>query len=641
MNEPNVPSRGGFPVEFSLLDDDNQAVLAVDEGVGSTNALVLHVTNRSLHDLVWDVATDGKPPKEFHHLQLTFRPGVLSDATRNKLAKPDTAQQLLRKHDAERWKIGGEVHDDGSQALFLVFEPKDKPKDPLKLPRGNSLQVQFQGISASKATPHGLTKVEVRADKAKLGSHDLHTHATRRHCHLSVLPGGWRPLPVRIGFKGNAIVRADGQPDTVTVAIYNPPKTDAFGAWSGTNPAQFLLSFDHDGPWALKLSPRVTVDGKEVSNVSNDPSHGLGDNPYIWLIKLPESGIAPGKQLEIKIEGLKASSEGTINLHLETYDISGFGRTRVTLPITASLMSARVLHSVVASLWREIALLEPSDSISIPDTLAEAGLGSVDSVLKDRPMGPWSPHFQFLTPLSQKWNQVKDPSGNFVTGVDVSRRFVLIDSNGTVCPVAGGVLGQSLPLPDSSLRPFFEIGEWRGSPLILSQKHEFCWWSPLDGVWVRQSYGTLVHVGEGWLAVGDSNQHQLHCLEKYEKGRGFTSGNFDPDNTLAVRAIGGSERYPLVVDTGGRVWRHKRNKLSRPPWWEQTSLGGAVETLADINSGGVVIRERDERILRYSMSGPLPDWHDTTGGGTRIGGTWRNPMVIGFEKRLYRLEDPK
>ena len=94
MHEPMVAARGAFSLEYSLLDDNHQAVLAIDEGEGSANALIFHLTNRSHVDFEWLPAPDGKPLREFHYLQLTFRPGVLSTTTLNKRAKPDDARQL-------------------------------------------------------------------------------------------------------------------------------------------------------------------------------------------------------------------------------------------------------------------------------------------------------------------------------------------------------------------------------------------------------------------------------------------------------------------------------------------------------------------------------------------------------------------
>ena len=60
-----------------------------------------------------------------------------------------------------------------------------------------------------------------------------------------------------------------------------------------------------------------------------------------------------------------------------------------------------------------------------------------------------------------------------------------------------------------------------------------------------------------------------------------------------------------------------------------------------MNSLGVLIRRDNKGVYRWGMHNGQFGWHDTNlpVQARRIGGTWRNPIVIGIDNNLYRLQD--
>jgi hypothetical protein len=652
--------RGAFPIHFSLLDEHDQASLAIDQGLGSPCPLTLHITNRSGHEMEWEDAKERPPSREFHHLRIAFRPGILSKTTLDKLKAPETAQQVLAPKKPPEWRIAlDEPQEDESPVLLLVYTPQDKSH--LKLKNDASVKVRFHGIVAGHSAPHGLTRVEFWLDNVKFaGVGEIDSHATWRHRHLSVQASASHELPLRIGFKGHAMVRADGQPDTLTVVVQNPvtpqdaaeggtPDIRVVGRAVHGHPAQLVLSFDLEGPWQLpsltqNQTPEVEVAYPGGNKDKISAGRGQGHHDHTWAISLPERGIAPGESLQIEIKDIVAWDEGTINLYLDGSDIPGF-RTRVILPITAT--NAIQALNVQAALLRQRAtqlryrhqihaeLTEPLDLIALPEFINEALLQSESNPNKSHD-GWASPNFEIMTPFWQGWYLVADPYPE--PAADISRRFALF-RNGRVCPVLGGGLQDALPLPPSSLAPFTEIGEIRGAPIILNQNRAACLWSSREKRWRVLRQEPVLHVGDGWAAMEDPSYLVLLTWPKggpsivEPEGSIILNAEYDHDTRKPIQAVGGTEDIPLFVDAEGNVWRLEGRS---PMKWKQAPVGQPV---ADINSQGVVIRKGDSAVLRYSTTGGVPDWRSLEGGGVRIGGTWRNPIVTRNDGKLWRLED--
>jgi hypothetical protein len=691
--------RAAFPVHFTLLDDDHQASLPIDHADSGTHPLTLHITNRSGVDLEWLPAPGESPTKDFHHLEIEFRPGVLSKTTLDSLKRPE---ELLAQKDRADWRITDSgLQEDGTHALLLLFTPQDKTR--LKLRPGGSLKVRLQRILASQATPHGLTKVELRLNNVSLdGLGEIDSHSTRRHCHLSVGLMGGLELPLRIGFEGHALLRGDRKEDDqkLTLIVLNRTK-DPVGRAIDGNPAQLVLSFDLKGPWGTEteslkvVSPnKIKVKFPDDSETGiNDPSYGLG-LPAHWTIVLPEAGIPPARSddkpqeikcLRIEMDGIKASGEGTVNVYVDGSDIPGF-RTRVILPVTVSnvtpaafqgIQDALKKHQyelqelkedfqgVLTSLRRLATLAEASDLPGRDDSRAPVLISETDScgiLPRIKPMVP--AHYYnkdcripCRIPSGQLWGAVVGGSP-----VDVSARFVLLNIQGAVCRfLAGRRLRDNLPLPPKSSEPFVEIGELLGAPLLLRNDHKLYVWDIYNSgewtEWVELPWPVL-HVGEGWIAVNPGDGVRL-LSASICCGPGVPRflGALPPDGPAGIAEIGGTASDPLVVDPNGKVWwllrPAKPAEVRLGIWHPDTELfdrqhpqdfaGYEFPTVADMNSLGVIIRKDDKRVYRWGLNNRKFGWHDTNLPVTarRIGGTWRNPVVIGTDGNMYWLEDKR
>ena len=666
-------SRKSFPVDFSLVDENDQPHLRIDDGQ-EPHLLVMRVTNRSGRDMELMADAQGKrttASAAFHHFRLTFRPGVLSARTREALANPRAAQGLLGA-DAALWHLApaGEEKD-GSVSLALVFTGDD----PVLL-AGKTLSTRMQGIAAGGASARP-TRVELHLGQVRHVGEDTPIPGAGRHCHVYLLHGGRRDLPLQIGFRGSGVIRADEKPDKLVVELTNRSPDTAFGAGKGGAPAHFMLWFDwKTGYWSLfdgieRKIPTITAAARPSGALL--PVEHLGrqqeDNPLRWRLNLPADGIPPGNHaISIHIDGIVAGSEGPTNLYLDSYNIPGYANSRTILVITRSLVTPDILKEKLDAVESRMAVI--ADRLNGLDSTIKMSVVDQFEIPPARAptVGAWAPNAGPFPADSRQttWEQLLD------TAMDVSRGYVLGDgAAGTVYPLVEGRLGPALPEPparldqlarDSFLREwnlkhprgpggggllppdppptratYVEIGEFRGLPMILNTNGElYCHHphEPNNHGWHLVS-GDVRHVGDGWIAMAADGGSVLSTPARldvrYPDGLQFYVGSSPAKLPAPIVNVGGTAGDPLFVDAEGNVWGKKRYT---DEWTWEIRLKQAAE---DINAFGVLIRKAKQgigagTICRYDADG----WKTLSGSGMRVGGTWHNPVVI-RNRALYRL----
>jgi hypothetical protein len=226
-----------------------------------------------------------------------------------------------------------------------------------------------------------------------------------------------------------------------------------------------------------------------------------------------------------------------------------------------------------------------------------------------------------------------------------------MNTEGEVRPIIAGHLGDKLPMPPKDKAPYQEIGEFDGSPILTTTKTLMSWFS--RGSWHTRLPLGVQHVGEGWIIQATSQQWVdgpaspvLLVPTPEEPFFDFVYSN--PGSQLRYANIGGTTMDPLLVDSNGVLWylpdnerskileaRHNPDLVKGLKWLSYDRAG----VVADVNSLGVLLSKKDAHLLRWGSNFGFEN--PGGGGGTRIGGTWRNPMVIGNESQLWRLEDPE
>ena len=118
LREP--PGRTPSPIDFALVDESGHAFLLIDDGdEPGAHRLILRITNRSDRNLTWLPPPDGAgtPSMQFHHLRVSFPPGLLSKNAREMLKD----QQQLLGADAEHWQAALSEGQSGLLSLLLVY----------------------------------------------------------------------------------------------------------------------------------------------------------------------------------------------------------------------------------------------------------------------------------------------------------------------------------------------------------------------------------------------------------------------------------------------------------------------------------------------------------------------------------------
>jgi hypothetical protein len=527
----------------------------------------------------------------------------------------------------------------------------------------------LNGLAATGAASR-LTRIAVHfANLCETGAQDAAgLFPLTRHCQLYVLHAGRRDLPLRVGFAGTGVIRADGEPDSLTVVLHNPAGKP-FGATTGEGPSHLRLSFEAGTtPWALwagsphaEPEPPTIVEHENLTRVSDPEPLSLS-----WRFNLPKEGIGSGKSLSVKIGGLRAFTEGTTNLYVDTYDIPGFSQTRTTLTVTRSRLETRLekkleekfieltagldrkLEAAQKEVLGEVRSVREELSAPIPgltsrltqvsDRLDGVAFAAAVNPVRMAPVGGWANQQLPERDSRQSWKNLG------VKAIDVSSRFVL-NKEGTVLPVFGGRVGDPLPKPPSDVIPISEIGEYLEGPVCIGRRAVF-WFHQEKWQQLATQSPTIFHhhVGDGWLisrrvGFGGNNPWTPQRLELSGSHVNIVAYPFGPvpATVAAPSAIGGSLADPIVIDGQNWVWR----RGATGEWEKQVPNPGETfpSPLLDVNAFGVfvltngaVFRYTAGRWRQLDSAVPIPS--------KRIGGTWRNPMVIGrVDDELYWLAD--
>jgi hypothetical protein len=653
-----------FLVDCELVDEHGQAHMLIDDGQHPhDHLLLLNMTNRAGRDLEWLSDGDARRSKELPHLRLLFRPGVLSKVALDKLKDGGAGRELLGP-DASHWNLV-RVAEEETVALDLVFIGTDRI-----WPAGKTLTVGLRGLAATGAASR-LTRIAVHfANLWETGAQDATgLFPLTRHCQIYLLHGGRRDLPLRIGFAGTGVIRGDGEPDSLIVVLHNPAEKP-FGATTSEGPPRLRLSFEAGAtPWALwhgaphtEPEPPKIVEHENLTPVPDS-------EPLSWSFKLPKEGIAASKSLCVKIGGLRAFTEGTTNLYVDSYDVPGFSHTRTTLTVTRSGLETRLekkleekfielttglnrkLEAAQKEVLGEVRSVREELSAPIPgltsrltrvsDRVDGVAFAAAVNPVRMAPVDGWANQQLPERDNRQSWKKLG------VKAIDVSSQFVL-NKEGTVLPVFGGSVGDPLPKLPSDVIPKSEIGEYLEGPVFIGPGGVLWFhqekWQQLTTQPGRGGNEIYYYVGDGWLisqrtGYGRGNQRTPQRLELSGSDVNivpYPIGHFPaiPDR------IGGSLADPIVIDAqkniDGHNWVWRRGATGE--WEKQVpNPGEAIASpLLDVNAFGVIVLQNGA-VFRYTAG----RWRqlDSAVKIQRIGGTWRNPMVIGVDGELYWLED--
>ncbi len=311
-----VPFNESYPIDFSLRNSDEQAVLYIDD-VGDT--LRLEITNSSKTSFKFG-SVSGQPVSFVsHHFELRFRPGTVAENTAVTVAA----------ESAGLWKISQLKHENGDFSLYLLnvgsktFEP------------GQVFSVALENMKASASGGSRGTRVELYY-RNLLGQDSKKYPEGFRVQHMAILNRqGRKQIPLHVGFADSNKILNDGRSaNSLILRItntmkFNPAYPDRSAITlraGGDAPTRLIFSFvagETDMDWALgdddQIKAILVNDFDSVDKIlqssqaaENQPGTGTDGAPEMGSTFAPQAvsfGILRELKWNIRAEQLGETFE--------------------------------------------------------------------------------------------------------------------------------------------------------------------------------------------------------------------------------------------------------------------------------------------------------------------------------------------
>lgn len=348
-----VEFRKSHPVDFSLLDKDEQAVMYISEDADDWS-LHLTVANTSSQPITLTDGPDQQASSANHHFALRFRPGTLSQRTLARL----TGQEFAEVVKTPGWRLAqlsARPAPNAPATLYLLYTGADRELAKNE-DENDALRIELSGVSAAPGSGARGTQVELIPNPAQVrfasdgggitGSRTQYLHVTNH--------SGRKNIPLHVGFvTGNRVL--NGESATIILRITNvlKPKDASKSAditfrGSGARLTKLVLSYDAGsddwalarpgaaqsakvsvGDWALaRLGAAHHMAAAAASGNLSTTVIQAGEQSQApeWVITFDgDFPLAPGRHLDITLDKLLVSeAAGPSNLYLRYENIPGY-----------------------------------------------------------------------------------------------------------------------------------------------------------------------------------------------------------------------------------------------------------------------------------------------------------------------------
>lgn len=324
--------RQTHPLEFSFLNDQNEATMFIDEDAGG-HPMHLIIKNSSKRAIQFPGTVQPEASKDNHNFALHFRPGTLLEASLSQIA--------LSTDPGWRMKLLKEGDQTAIIYLHATHAPRMEPGESIKIgfsgfradgthgSRGTRVQLSYQGITFDGATS------QIR------GSRISHVNIVNHQ--------GRKNIPLHVGFHGSntilndAIDNSSGTSNQLKLRLTNTEQLDpanpsrsniSFRGQQSDRPSQFTINFDvqqagENKEWALGTASQVAA-----IQLQPDPIV-LGGMTVNWVPATGAPGttfrldrdasIPSGVHIGVTITNIKSSlATGHTNLYLHYENIPGY-----------------------------------------------------------------------------------------------------------------------------------------------------------------------------------------------------------------------------------------------------------------------------------------------------------------------------
>ncbi|KOP26855.1 hypothetical protein AMR41_08000 [Hapalosiphon sp. MRB220] len=324
--------RKGHPIDFSLLDENQNYVLYISDDPKASHTLTLNLKNTSTQAIQLQNGKGTQAASDNYHFELVFRQGVLSAKTLTTLRQTKT--DLFK--DPTQWDVAvsPDNRPDQTISLYFLYKGNDKVFNQSEL-----RQVALQNISADAGTGIRGTQVELRLNQLvyvdDVNSPTPSPITGTRVQQLQITnQSGKQFTPLHVGFIGSNQILNDGSSSNrLRLRITNTSK-ESLLLERGQEKGQFILLFDVGDvqkEWAIATATDFNpmIEAKYPDGTSKkieDVTRNQGVSPE-WKIAgetLPIKELKANEHIEITLSKFTtAHPTGYTNLYVK-YSVPGY-----------------------------------------------------------------------------------------------------------------------------------------------------------------------------------------------------------------------------------------------------------------------------------------------------------------------------
>jgi hypothetical protein len=314
--------RKSFPIDFSLLDQHDQAVIYISEDTEDWE-LHLTITNTSSQSITM-IDGSGATSGTNHHFALRFHPGTLAKRAID-LLSGDKVKEVLKTTDWELAKLSSPAPN-AKVTLYLRYTGKDKT-----LKHNESRSIMLSGISAAPGSGSRGTQVEMIPHQLKFDGEAGAAITNSRTQYLHVTNhAGRKHIPLHVGFAGGNRVLTEAVDAHLKLRVTNVFKAKDVRQSTITfrgGETQLTLSYDKGNEeWELgtAIGAVKVVNKAKTLNLIGKPDKE--ESRPGWVIAFNQDfHLNYGESFDIEISGIAVASKGGhANLYLHYQNIPGY-----------------------------------------------------------------------------------------------------------------------------------------------------------------------------------------------------------------------------------------------------------------------------------------------------------------------------
>ncbi|MFZ6743352.1 hypothetical protein ACO0LC_09015 [Undibacterium sp. JH2W] len=312
--------RKSYPIDFTLFDDDDQAVMVISEDTDDWG-LHLTITNTSSQDINM-IAGSGEVSASNYHFALQFRPGTLSRRTLELLSSAAVSKVV----STADWKLAQLANQTGTNAPVKLYFLYTGSKNTLSV--GETRSIKLAGLSAAPGSGARGTQVELIPHQLQSPDSTAITGSRTQYMHVTN-HSGRKNIPLHMSIIEGNRVQNGVESATITLRLTNIYKAKDVS----TSTIVFRKGDDNYPATKLVLSCDTGVDAWDLGaimgvgvpdGVERVPPPKTGETAS-WEFKFTKDyALEYKKSIDLMITINVSAEPGNANLYLHYDNIPGY-----------------------------------------------------------------------------------------------------------------------------------------------------------------------------------------------------------------------------------------------------------------------------------------------------------------------------